>query len=220
MIVNDQTSSEQHHLVNFVSCGLLTVALVACLLAGANRGDAPRTELGLAATESAGGTRTVAPAANQASGWYRRYTLNVDLPTGAEQSVIVMAPPGGLELAVRDMTGDKVENDVVVTPALLHWPLTVLVNDGHNHFTVAISPKFPASSASDQGQASGRQRPGDLTALVPSGFKHHALRDRGGLPIPPGQEGFFPSVATSATALHVIASNSGRAPPPLLVTNI
>lgn len=232
MILNKRASSERGYvqeqaasarislrLANFLRGATLTVALTACLLGGANRGDTPRRQLGLTANENAAGARSVAPAARQTTNWYTRYTLNLKLDMGGEQSVVVMAPPGGLELALRDMTGDKVPNDVVVTPALLHWPLTVLVNDGHNHFTVAISAKFPDSSASDKDQASGTRGPMDLSALVSAGFEHHVLGDRGGFPLPPQQETFPLSTITAATLLHASDSGSGRAPP-FLVTNI
>src|SRR5581483_10434645 len=72
-------------------------------------------------------------ARDQQSVWSVRYTLRLSTGSGGEQSIDVVAPPGGVQLALRDMTGDKVVNDLVVTPVLLHWPLTVLVNDGHNH---------------------------------------------------------------------------------------
>jgi hypothetical protein len=232
MILNDQASSERRcveeraastrfplRLANFLGGAAFTVALAACVLGGANQGDTPRRELGLTANENAAGARSVSPAAGQTTSWYTRYTLNLKLDMGGEQSVVVMAPPGGLELAVRDMTGDKVQNDVVVTPALLHWPLTVLVNDGHNHFTVAISAKFPDSSASDQDQASGTNGAKDVSALVSTGFDPHALTDRGGLLLPPRRAGLLPSIITAATPLHAIASGSGRAPP-FLVTSI
>jgi hypothetical protein len=229
MILNDQASPERGHaeeqaagtrfrssLANFLGGATLTVALAACFLGGANRSDTPR-ELGLTANENAGGARSVAPVAGQTAGcWYTRYTLNLKLDIGSEQSVVVMAPPGGLELAVRDMTGDKVQNDLVVTPALLRWPLIVLVNDGHNHFTAAISAKFPNSSASDQDQALGTRGPMDLSALVSSGFEHHALSDCGRFALPPKQETLSLSTITEATPVHAIDSGSGRAPPSLL----
>ena len=221
MILSDPASSEPHcipkraagawalsRVISFLVSAVLTVALVACFLGGL--GGASHNGNPDSATAS-----SVAPAANQTSGWYIRYTVRLKLDMGGEQSVDVMAPPGGLELVVRDMTGDKVPNDVVVTPALLHWPLTVLVNDGHNHFTVAISAKFPDSSASEQEQASGTRGLVDISALVSGGFEHHALSDHGGLPVPPRQQGLLPSVVTSSTPLHAIASGSGRAPPSL-----
>jgi hypothetical protein len=202
-------------LANFLGGVTLAVALAACLLGGANRAYTTRRELGPTAAENAAGARSVAPTVGQITSWYTRYTLNLELDMGGEQSVVVMAPPGGLELAVRDMTGDKVQNDVVVTPALLHWPLTVLVNDGHNHFTVAISAKSPDSSASDQGQASRTRGFVDISALVSAGFEPHALTDRGELPLRPRQSRLLSSIITAATPLHAIASDSGRAPPSL-----
>jgi hypothetical protein len=215
--LTEQAASDRvpSRLANFLGDATLTVALAASLLGSANRAYTSR-QPGLTATENAAGASTVAPAARQTSSWYTRYTVKLDM--GGEQSVVVIAPPGGLELAVRDMTGDKVPNDVVVTPALLHWPLTVLVNDGHNHFTVAISAKFPDSSASDKDQASGTRGAVDLAALVSAGFEPHALTDRGGLPAPPRQEGLCPSIITAATPLQAIASNSGRAPPSLVTS--
>jgi hypothetical protein len=200
-----------------LAVAVLTAALAACLLSGAKRSDTPRRPGHVTAPHSAAGARFVAAAADPNSGWYTRYTLRFD-EVGGEQSVVVMAPPGGLELSVRDMTGDKVQNDIVVTPALLHWPLTVLVNDGHNHFTVAISAKFPDSSASDQNKASGTRGPVDLSALVSAGFELHALTDRGGLPVPPQHGGLLPSITIAATPLHAIDSTSGRAPPSLATT--
>src|ERR1700719_433106 len=74
---------------------------------------------------------------------YTRYTLRLHPASGADQTIVVSAPVGGLELEMRDMTGDGIPNDLVVTPALLHLPLMVLVNDGNDHFTVAISASDP-----------------------------------------------------------------------------
>lgn len=231
MILSDPASSERHHIleraasvwaplrvVSFLAGAALTVALLVCFSTGASHNGAIfGGEPGAGAADRAT-ARSVAPAANQASGWYTRYTVRLKLDMGGEQSVDVMAPPGGLELALRDTTGDKVPNDVVVTPALLHWPLTVLVNDGHNHFTVAISAKSPDSSASEQDQASGTRGLVDISALVSGGFEHHALTDHGGVPVPPRQQGLVPSILTSSTPLHAIASGSGRAPPSLVTS--
>jgi len=71
--------------------------------------------------------------------WYMRYKIQVQLPSGAEQSLAVMAPPGGLQPEVRDANGDGIRNDLVLTPAMTAWPPTVLINDGHDHFEVSHS---------------------------------------------------------------------------------
>jgi len=85
----------------------------------------------------------VATVTEQPSAGYTKYTVELHLASGAEQSVIVRAPPGGLQVEMHDMTGDRVQNDVVLRPALLRWLPTVLVNDGHEHFEVAVSGTDP-----------------------------------------------------------------------------
>jgi len=146
--------------------------------------------------------------------WNVHYTVRLKLDTGDEQSVTVVAPPGGLQLVMRDMTGDQVPNDVVVTPALLHWPLTVLVNDGHR-FTVAISGSFP-DSASDRDRASSQPGAWEISALLAKNCETHAASTRrAGVP-PPQSEGFLSPVVATITASSSVGSGSGRAPPSLL----
>ena len=87
-----------------------------------------------------------------------RYTIDVRLADGSEQLIPITAPPGGLQLEIRDMTGDNVQNDLVVRPALTHWPLIVLLNDGHDHFTVAISATLPSSMDSGSRASQGRSK--------------------------------------------------------------
>jgi hypothetical protein len=153
---------------------------------------------------------------NQAA-WNVRYTVRLKLETGDEQSITVIAPPGGLQLVMRDMTGDHVPNDVLVTPALLHWPLTVLVNDGHQ-FTVAIFGTFP-DSASDPGRASSGPGIRETAALPAGKFETHPASLRRGLVPPAPCEAFFSPGVTTVTASRTFGSGPGRAPPSF-VTNI
>jgi hypothetical protein len=41
---------------------------------------------------------------------------------------------------MRDMSGDSVANDLVLTSKLLGLPPIVLLDEGHDHLTVASSP--------------------------------------------------------------------------------
>ena len=102
------------------------------------------------------------------------YTIDVRLADGTEQLIPITAPPGGLQLQVRDMTGDNVQNDLVVRPALTHWPLIVLLNDGHNHFTVAISATLPSSM--DSGSRLSGARPWENLATRSCDQGHFSLR--------------------------------------------
>ena len=50
----------------------------------------------------------VATVVEQPSARYARYTVQLQLASGAEESIAVVAPPGGLQLKMLDMTGDNV----------------------------------------------------------------------------------------------------------------
>jgi hypothetical protein len=140
------------------------------------------------------------------------YTIDVRLADGSEQLIPITAPPGGLELRVRDMTGDNVQNDLVVRPALTHWPLIVLLNDGHNHFTVAISATLPSSM--DSGSRLSRSQPApDTAALVSFASKAGASTSDRQFLVPKLQQGFLSSFTQRSTNQTDRISISGRAPP-------
>lgn len=142
-----------------------------------------------------------------------RYVVHVHLSSGADQFIAVNAPQGGLELEVRDMTGDNVRNDLVLRPALVHWPLSVLVNDGHDHFTVSISGVYPGALDSGGDQASTPDRTQEIAALVFSSSEGSALANRVGTFLPQLQQSLFSSISQMVTTSSGRASSSGRAPP-------
>lgn len=157
----------------------------------------------------------VAIAVDQIRSAYTRYTIRLRLTSGAEQSIAVSAPPGGLRPEVRDMTGDNVRNDLILAPALLQWPLTVLVNDGHDHFVLAVSAASPDSLASGEAEASK----GDVqstAALTSSGFRTGALSSDGRLFRPQPQESIPRHTAQAESNRLGHPSSSGRAPPVLV----
>jgi hypothetical protein len=142
-----------------------------------------------------------------------RYVVHVHLPSGADQFIAVNAPPGGLELEVRDMTGDNVRNDLVLRPALVHWPLSVLVNDGHDHFTVSISGVYPGALDSGGDQASTPDRIQEIAALIFSSSEASALANRWGTFLPQLQQSLVSSISQAVATSSDRASSSGRAPP-------
>jgi hypothetical protein len=154
----------------------------------------------------------VATVVEQVFSGYASYTVQLHLASGAEQSIVVKAPPGGLQIEMHDMTGDQVPNDLVLRPALLCWLPTILLNDGHDHFAVAISSDPPDSLSSGQELASGGNDGRATAALISSCLKV------GGLP---HSEEFFQQfrehLHSSSIAVAVprseYTSSSGRAPP-------
>jgi len=107
----------------------------------------------------------------QISDGHVNYTVQLRLASGAEQSVTVPGPPGGLQIEMHDMTGDHVPNDVVLRPALFSWLPTVLVNDGHDHFAVLVSGADPGNFTSPADLGSRRGSAQTFAFLRSSGFK-------------------------------------------------
>lgn len=147
-----------------------------------------------------------------------RYTVRVRLSGGNEQVISITAPPGGLQLEVRDMTGDDVRNDLVLRPALIHWPLIVLLNDGHDHFIVAISATLPSSVDSGSLASRSRQNPetAALTSSSPKAGPQVSSRQILGSTL---QRAFLPPLAQRVPNQLAHRSVLGRAPP-VLATHI
>jgi hypothetical protein len=155
----------------------------------------------------------VATVIEQPSAWYTKYTVQLHLASGAEQSVVVTAPPGGLQIEMHDMTGDNVPNDVVLRPALVRWLPTVLVNDGHEHFEVAVSGTDPSSFSSTEDFGSRRHDSQTFALLMSSGFKAVHLPNSRRLSDPQLRQCLFSSFTQTVTNCLGNASNPGRAPP-------
>jgi hypothetical protein len=146
------------------------------------------------------------------------YTVGLQLASGAQQSIALRAPPGGLRVEMRDMTGDHVPNDLVLVPALLHWPLAVLVNEGHDHFVVAVSGAFPGTLGSHEDHASKSRDARSFALLTSSGFNTGGLTNGSGL-FPPRSQGKLLSAITPSAATGLGSSSRfGRAPPALTLT--
>jgi len=75
-----------------------------------------------------------------------RYSIHLQLSLGTSSAIGLTAPFGGLLLSARDVNGDSAI-DLVVTTAVGHKLVTVLVNDGHGNFSVAKEGAFPELSA-------------------------------------------------------------------------
>jgi len=141
---------------------------------------------------------------------YTIYAVRLQFASGAEQSIVVTAPPGGLQPEMRDMSGDSVANDLVLTSKLLGLPPIVLLNEGHDHLTVAISP---GSFASGEDRASGSHQVHRGLALLSSGFKPGELTNCGSLRSPQVQENLLAPISQIFAKPADHTSSSGRAPP-------
>jgi hypothetical protein len=146
---------------------------------------------------------------------YASYTVQLHLASGAEQSIAVTAPPGGLRLEMHDMTGDKVPNDLVLRPTLVHWLPTVLVNDGHDHFAVVISNHYRDSLSCGQDLQPRENDARASATLLSSGFKAPGF-STSRVFFPPSREVTLVSGNQTIVPRSGLSSNSGRAPPAVL----
>ena len=144
---------------------------------------------------------------------YAKYIVHLHLASGAEQSVVVSAPPGGLQIEMQDMTGDKIANDVVLRPTLIRWLPTVLINDGHEHFRVAVSGTDAASFSSPDNLGSRKPDSQIFALMMSSGFKSIHLLNRRQPFGPQHQESLFYSCTEMLVTCSIHATSAGRAPP-------
>jgi hypothetical protein len=169
------------------------------------------------ATESYGDhSLDAATIAEQSLGRLALYTMRFQFASGHEQFVTVTAPPGGLQPEMRDMSGDNVANDLVLSSRVLRSPLVVLLNDGQDHLTVAVSP---SSFASGEDSASGEQARHHPWAVMSSRVKLAGLGKGGDVLDPHSQEDIHLAIAAIASQSATLSSNPERAPPEFLEQN-
>lgn len=65
-----------------------------------------------------------------------RYSIRLRLSASPDAAIGIVAPRGGLQLSLKDVNGDDVD-DLIVTAVLDTGYVAVLINDGHGNFTVA-----------------------------------------------------------------------------------
>jgi hypothetical protein len=70
------------------------------------------------------------------------YWIQLQVTTAQRQTILVVAPTGGLEIVARDVNGDHAP-DLVLTTAWLKQPVAILLNDGHGIFSQADPRAFP-----------------------------------------------------------------------------
>ncbi len=70
------------------------------------------------------------------------YWIRFHLSASERQTILVVAPSGGLEIAARDVNGDHAI-DLILTTAWLRRPVAILLNDGRGSFSRVDPAGFP-----------------------------------------------------------------------------
>jgi hypothetical protein len=70
------------------------------------------------------------------------YWIRLQLSAAGRQSILVVAPSGGLQIDARDVNGDHAL-DLVLTTTWLRQPVAILLNDGRGNFSRVDPSAFP-----------------------------------------------------------------------------
>jgi hypothetical protein len=70
------------------------------------------------------------------------YWIQLQLSAAGQQTISLVAPSGGLQIAARDVNGDRIP-DLILTTTWLGQPVAIFINDGHGTFTRAEPSAFP-----------------------------------------------------------------------------
>jgi hypothetical protein len=142
-----------------------------------------------------------------------RYSIHLQLSFGASSAIGLTAPFGGLLLSAKDVNGDSAI-DLVVTTAVGHKLVTVLVNDGHGNFTFAEEGAFPELSPESDCHVDAPPAPSSRpTSLLQSRYPFGEEGEdstRSDAPAP--TERFF-SAGHQDSPRWRVGATSGRSPP-------
>jgi hypothetical protein len=202
--------------------GFLPLILLAGTVAGAAAAaDAPRPStvsigpgLQFAVADFDGDHRPdlVGVQSGQSGDSRTNYWIQLQLSAAGRQTILLVAPAGGLQIAARDVNGDQFP-DLILTTIWLREPVAVFINDGHGTFTRATPTAFPEAFRGPQSNwDSISDRIPDSLGLPPSssaGFYEATRRLPPAVPqagaIAQSSQGFRPS--------PFLISSPGRAPP-------
>jgi hypothetical protein len=70
------------------------------------------------------------------------YWIQLQLSAAGHQTISLVAPSGGLQIAARDVNGDQIP-DLILTTTWLGQPVAIFINDGHGTFTRVETSAFP-----------------------------------------------------------------------------
>jgi hypothetical protein len=202
--------------------GFLPVILLAGTIAGAAAAaDAPRSStvsigpgLQFAVADFDGDHRPdlVGVQSGQSGVSRTNYWIQLQLSASGRQTILLVAPAGGLEIAARDVNGDQIP-DLILTTTWLRQPVAIFINDGHGAFTRAAPGAFPEAFREPLSiwDSTSDRMPDSLGVppSTPAGFYEATARSPHAVPqagaVAQSSQGFRPS--------PFIVSSPGRAPP-------
>lgn len=142
-----------------------------------------------------------------------KYWIQFQLSSGPRQSILVTAPTGGVHIVPRDVNGDNAL-DLIITTAVQHQPVAVLLNDGRGNFTVHDPGQFSASlREAPNSWVPTPSRGSEFAAAMPSRNPSGRFPKLQRLAPPNRQPASWRTSASCEPRFVLTESLSGRAPP-------
>jgi hypothetical protein len=106
---------------------------------------------------------------------HTEYWIQVRLSGAEQQTILIVAPLGGLEVVSHDVNDDHAP-DLVLTTSWLRRPVAILLNDGHGHFSRVAPEAFPeAFSESEASVSFTCEHPADAIGIPPQSREEVSL---------------------------------------------
>jgi hypothetical protein len=140
------------------------------------------------------------------------YWIQLQLTAAQRQTILVVAPTGGLQIVARDVNGDHAL-DLVLTTAWLKEPVAILLNDGHGVFSRVDPRAYPG--AFHEPETNWRVPAEPVLSVVGIPLQPRAGQLSTGLRLPYPRSR-IDAIAASSVGFPfspVFVSNLGRAPP-------
>jgi hypothetical protein len=202
--------------------GFLALFLLASALAGAAAGaDVPKPStlsvgpgLSFAVADFDGDQRPdlVGVETGESGVSHTNYWIQLQLTVSGRQTISILAPSGGLQIAARDVNGDQIP-DLILTTTWLRQPVAIFINDGHGTFSRVAPDAFPdAFRESQTGWDSSAHRMPDSVAVASSSRTGFCIATTRWLRAQ-GQTSAVASSSRGFWSSPFLLSSPGRAPP-------
>jgi hypothetical protein len=140
------------------------------------------------------------------------YWIQLQLTAAERQTILVVAPTGGLQIVARDVNGDDAL-DLVLTTAWLKEPVAILLNDGHGVFSRVDPRAFPGAFQEPETNWLVPAEPVQSFVGIPLQTRAGQLSAGVRLPYPRSSIDAVLSSDAGFILCAFFVSNLGRAPP-------
>ena len=140
------------------------------------------------------------------------YWIQLQLSAAGRQTISLVAPSGGLQIAARDVNGDRIP-DLTLTTTWLGQPVAIFINDGHGTFTRAEPSAYPEAFRKSPNHWNGSaDRAADAVGVPPPSRAGVCIADAR-FPHAGSKAGTASAARAEIFSSPFLFSQLGRAPP-------